>query len=73
MAVAVAVTKIDRSFVIPLTEGGVADSSVVTAILQIGAGPQPAHGRRRCRDAGRLDMLRRMGCELVQGFVHHRP
>jgi len=71
--VPVDVIKIDRSFVAPLTEGGVADSSVVTAILQIGASRNLRTVAEGVETTEQLDMLRRMGCELVQGFVYHRP
>jgi diguanylate cyclase (GGDEF)-like protein/PAS domain S-box-containing protein len=67
------VVKIDRSFVAPLGEGSVADSSVITAIVQIGAGRNLRTVAEGVETPEQLAALQDLGCDLVQGFFHHRP
>jgi diguanylate cyclase (GGDEF)-like protein/PAS domain S-box-containing protein len=71
--VPVDVVKIDRSFVAPLDEQSAVDSSVVTAILQIGASRDLRTIAEGVETPEQLAALRRLGCNLVQGFVFHRP
>jgi diguanylate cyclase (GGDEF)-like protein/PAS domain S-box-containing protein len=67
------VIKIDRSFVSPLALGSAADSSVVTAILQIGASRNLRTVAEGVETPEQLAVLQQMGCQLIQGFLFHRP
>jgi diguanylate cyclase (GGDEF)-like protein/PAS domain S-box-containing protein len=67
------VVKIDRSFIVPLGAGSVADSSVVTAIVQIGASRNLRTVAEGVETPAQLAALQELGCDLVQGFIHHRP
>ncbi|MDQ4007778.1 MAG: EAL domain-containing protein, partial [Actinomycetota bacterium] len=71
--VPVDVVKIDRSFVVPLDAASAADSSVVTAILQIGASRNLRTVAEGVETREQLDALRELGCDLVQGYVYHCP
>jgi diguanylate cyclase (GGDEF)-like protein/PAS domain S-box-containing protein len=71
--VPVDVVKIDRSFVAPLDQRSAADSSVVTAILQISASRNLRTIAEGVETAEQLAALRQLGCDLVQGYVFHRP
>jgi diguanylate cyclase (GGDEF)-like protein/PAS domain S-box-containing protein len=71
--VPVDVVKIDRSFVVPLDAASAADSSMVTAILQIGASRNLRTVAEGVETREQLDALRELGCDLVQGYVFHRP
>jgi len=71
--VPVDVVKIDRSFITPLSQASPADSSMVTAILQIGASRNLRTVAEGVETSEQLTALRSLGCDTIQGFLFHRP
>jgi len=67
------VVKIDRSFVTPLSEASLADASLVTAIVQIAASRDLRTVAEGVETAEQLAALQKLGCDVIQGFLYHRP
>ncbi len=67
--------KIDKSFVMGLTPGadGQASSVLVRTILTLAAALGLRVVAEGVEDAGALEMLRDLGCDLVQGYHISRP
>lgn len=64
--------KIDRSFITDLTHDE-ADASIVLAIIQLGKSLGKAITAEGVETEQQTTLLRRMGCDVHQGFAHARP
>jgi EAL domain-containing protein (putative c-di-GMP-specific phosphodiesterase class I) len=66
------VLKIDRSFVERIDED-VDKATLVRTIVQLGQSLGMATVAEGIEDLGQLNALRRMGCEMAQGYYFSRP
>ncbi|WP_119964656.1 putative bifunctional diguanylate cyclase/phosphodiesterase [Simplicispira lacusdiani] len=64
--------KIDRSFVMD-TPGDADDVAIVTAIIQMGHSLQLKTVAEGVETAAQMELLRQLGCDLVQGFLISVP
>lgn len=64
--------KIDRSFVMD-TPGDADDVAIVTAIIQMGHSLQLKTVAEGVETAAQMELLQRLGCDLVQGFLVSEP
>ena len=64
--------KIDRSFVTETPANG-DDVAIVTAIVQLAHSLQLQSVAEGVETAGQIELLRRLGCELAQGYGISRP
>ena len=64
--------KIDRSFVID-TPGSADDVAIVTAIIQMGHSLHLQTVAEGVETQAQMDLLRHLGCDLVQGYAIARP
>ena len=60
--------KIDRSFVVE-TPGNTDDEAIITAIIQMGRSLQLKTVAEGVETAAQRDMLRHLGCDMIQGYV----
>ena len=65
--------KVDRSFVSGLLTDGGRSTVLVKSIVSLAAGLGHAVVAEGAEDAGTVDLLRRLGCDLVQGYHISRP
>ena len=64
--------KIDRSFVTD-TPGNTDDVAIVTAIIQMGRSLQIQTVAEGVETQAQVDLLRQLGCDMIQGFVVTPP
>ena len=60
--------KIDRSFVVD-TPGNTDDEAIITAIIQMARSLQLKTVAEGVETPAQSDMLRSLGCDLIQGYV----
>ena len=64
--------KIDRSFVVDLP-GGRADTAIVRTVVDLGHNLGMSVTAEGVETRGQLDCLRRLGCDIYQGFLFSKP
>ena len=65
--------KIDRSFVLGLTGGDETSTVLVRSIISLGASLRLRIVAEGVEDAGTLEQLRELGCDVIQGWHTGRP